>query len=136
MYTYKTTVKLHDTDAAGVLFFANYFRLAHEAYETFMASIGYDFYTVIHEADFLVLIVHAEADFKTPLHVGDRVTIEMQTSRLGRSSFTLVYNLKNEAGEVVATASSVHAVIKKETVKPISMPRTLREQLEQLHPRE
>jgi acyl-CoA thioesterase FadM len=36
MFKTQTNVKLHDTDAAGILFFSNHFRIAHTAYEDFM----------------------------------------------------------------------------------------------------
>ena len=37
------TVKLHDTDAAGILFFASQFKIAHDMYEKLLAQIGYPF---------------------------------------------------------------------------------------------
>ncbi len=132
MYTYETSVRLHDTDAAGVLFFGNYFRLAHMAYESFMESIGYSFRTIIHEADYLILIVHAEADFRRPLYVGDRLTIDVRTGKLGRSSFSLEYDLKNEAGETVATANSVHVNTDKTTGNAVPLPEGLKAKLEEI----
>jgi 1,4-dihydroxy-2-naphthoyl-CoA hydrolase len=125
-------VKLHDTDAAGVLFFGNYFRLIHEAYEHYMASIGFDFYHIIHEADFLLLIVHAEADFKQALHVGDKVRIILRTDRIGRTSFTLGYEVRSEKGDLVATAETAHANILKETNRPTGLPSGLKAELEKL----
>jgi hypothetical protein len=38
MYTYQTTIRLHHTDAAGVVFFSNLFVIAHDAYESFLES--------------------------------------------------------------------------------------------------
>ena len=32
----KSSIKLHDTDAAGVVFFVSHFRIAHTAYEEFL----------------------------------------------------------------------------------------------------
>ena len=40
MFRYSTTLKLRDTDAAGVAFFAAYFAIAHDAYESFLISQG------------------------------------------------------------------------------------------------
>ncbi|MEE8405217.1 MAG: hypothetical protein V3S17_07475 [candidate division Zixibacteria bacterium] len=41
MYLHKLTAQVHDTDAAGVIYFANFYRMAHSTYEAFMESIGY-----------------------------------------------------------------------------------------------
>ena len=130
MYTYQTSVKLHDTDAAGVLFFANYFRLTHEAYESFMASIGFEFYHIIHEADYVVLIVHAECDFKRPLYVGNHVTVEIGAGSVGKTSFTLNYSVTNADGNVVASGNSVHACVDKQGFNARELPDGLRAALE------
>ncbi len=132
MYTYQATIKLHDTDAAGVLFFANYFRLTHEAYENLMTSLDFSFYKIIHESDWVVLIVHAETDFKKPLRVGDKVTVGIRTEKLGRTSYTLAYEVTNEAGETVATGNSVHAAITTADQKPMPLPDELRSGLEKI----
>ena len=39
-FTYERTIHFADTDAAGVVFFANYLRLCHEAYEEALAAAG------------------------------------------------------------------------------------------------
>lgn len=132
MYTYETSVKLHDTDAAGVLFFANYFRLTHEAYESFMASIGFDFYHLIHRADYIVLIVHAECDFKRPLYVGNKAEIQITAVNVGRTSFTLSYVVTDTDGNVVATGNSVHACVDKPGFNSIPLPEGLKQELERI----
>ena len=130
MYTYETRIKLHDTDAAGVLFFANYFRLTHEAYETFMASVGFPFAHLIHEADYLVLIVHADCDFKRPLRVGDGGTVEITAGKIGRTSFALDYRVLNGSGEPVATGNTAHVCVTKQSYNSIPLPERLKAALE------
>ena len=39
-FFYRFTVRLHDIDAAGVMFFGHLFRHAHDAYESVMANLG------------------------------------------------------------------------------------------------
>ena len=71
MYTYQTKIKLHETDAAGLLFFSNQFKLVHDAYEELLETIGLGFAELIRNKDYFLPIVHAEADFKLPLFVDD-----------------------------------------------------------------
>ena len=40
-FEYRFSIRLHDTDAAGVLFFAHLLRHAHDAYEAFMEQAGF-----------------------------------------------------------------------------------------------
>ena len=132
MFVYDTTVKLHMTDAAGVLFFGNYFTLAHDAYEQFMNSVGFNFHSIIMEEPFLILIVHTDSDFLKPLHTGDTVRISIQPVNIGRTSFTLGYQMATADGTVVAKLHTVHVVIKKENQKPIAIPEKLKNALETL----
>ncbi|MDZ7750767.1 MAG: thioesterase family protein [Gammaproteobacteria bacterium] len=111
MFSHPTVIQLHHTDAAGILFFGRLFMLAHDAYQAFMAAVGLDLRRILEEGEYLLPIVHAEADFKAPLRVGDTVDIRVTVERLGQGSFTLAYEFVGEAGVVVATARTVHAAM-------------------------
>ncbi len=41
MYQYHHKVKLHETDAAGILFFSHQFEMIHDAYESLLEKIGF-----------------------------------------------------------------------------------------------
>ena len=41
MYVYQAKIKLHDTDAAGLLFFSQQFEIMHDAYEALLEKIGW-----------------------------------------------------------------------------------------------
>ena len=127
VFTYKTIIKLHDTDAAGLLFFSHQFELVHDAYEALLESIGYSFAFMIRKSHFFLPIVHAEADFKAPLFVGDRITIKISVAHIGRTYFTFSYNILNAKKELVGTALTVHVTINKKTGKKIPLPSGLRQ---------
>lgn len=126
MYSYETSVKLHDTDAAGLLFFAHQLTMVHDAYESFMESVGFSLASVIRESNFLIAIVHTEADFTKPLYVGDQLKIELTVEKLGDSSYTLVYELLTDNQESAGKAKTVHVCIDKESRKKKSLPEGLR----------
>ena len=129
MYTMNATVRLPDTDAAGILFFGNYFRLAHDAYEAFMDSIGFSLRHIVQEADFLVLIAHAEADYNKPLQLGDKATVELEVESIGQTSFVLSYSLKDAQNDVAAKVKTVHVTVDKKSGDKIPLPDKLREKL-------
>ncbi len=122
MFTYDTSVKLHNTDAAGLLFFADQFNLAHDTYELFMESIGFSFRYILQESDFLLAIVHAEADFLQALYSGDKLTIQLRVDKIGTTSFTLAYDLTMAKRGSVGTARTVHVCIDKESREKKSLP--------------
>ncbi len=134
MHIYQTKIKLHETDAAGVLFFTNQLKLIHDAYEALFESIGFGLAEIISEKDFFVPIVHSESDHKAPLTVGNVVEIQTIVERVGKTSFTLAYSLLNHAQEVVGTAKTVHVAVDKQTRKKIPLPADLHVKLKDLLP--
>ena len=126
MFAYQTTVKMHDTDAAGILFFGNQFKMVHDAYEGFLESIDFSFAKLIRKTNFFLPIVHAEADYKTKLFVGDQITIYCSVSRIGRTSFTMSYKLLNGRKKVVGLAKTVHVSVNAQTYQKIPLPPKLR----------
>ena len=133
IYTYKTIIKLHETDAAGLLFFSQQLKLVHDAYEALLESIGFGFAVLLKKKKYFLPIVHAEADYKAPLFVGDRLAIEISIDRIGETSFIFAYKLLNEKKQLVGTAQTVHVTVDKKTQKKISLPADMRKALEKLH---
>lgn len=125
----KTTVRLHETDAAGILFFGNYFKIAHDAYESFMTSIGFSLSWILDEAEFLILITHAESEYRQSLLLGESVTVEMHVESIGQSSFVLGYIITNESNNPVAILKTVHVAVKKDTGIKMPLPEELRKKL-------
>jgi len=129
MTTYQTTIKLHHTDAAGILFFSHQFSIIHEAYEVLFEQIGFSFARLIRESDFFLPIVHAESDYKAPLFVGDRIIVNVNIANIGNTSFTLEYKIANANKLIVGTAKTVHVSIDKQNGEKISLPEDLRNAL-------
>jgi 1,4-dihydroxy-2-naphthoyl-CoA hydrolase len=125
MYVYRTTVTLRDADAAGVLFFARYLALAHDAYEAFMAEGGLSTARIIREESYVVPVVHAEADYKRPLQMGERVEIRLQVTQVRRRSFRIHYELCGEGGATACTAETHHVAVDKEKGKAVPLPERL-----------
>ncbi len=132
MYIYQTKIKLHQTDAAGLLFFSTQFDIVHDAYESLLENIGFGFAKLLREKDFFLPIVHAESGYKKPLFVGDVVEIQVKTAKVGHTSFTFSYKLLNAKQELVGTAKTVHVTMDKSTNTKIPLPSDLRAKIVEL----
>lgn len=133
MFSCKRVIHLQDTDATGMLYFAQQLRLALEVFEDFLHERGQPLHSLISEKEYLMPIVHAEADYFSPLLVGDALTIELTIEKLGTSSFTLGYRyVDDNEGKEKGKALIVHVTTSKKTWKSIPIPEELRECLSQL----
>ena len=130
MYKTEAKIKLPDTDAAGILFYGNYFKLAHEVYESFMEEIDFSLSYVLNDADILLLIVHAESDYKNSLRLGENYTVGLKVESIGRTSFVLSYEFSNGSGDINATLKTAHVAVSKDSNKPVGLPENLREKLQ------
>lgn len=122
MFEYNTTIKMHETDAAGVFFFANQFKLVHDAYEAFLESKGLSLKNLLVNTAFLLPIVHAETDFKAPLRVGDGVVVRLKLKKTGNTSFTLAHEIYKDGTELTGTGETVHVCIDKNSGLKIPLP--------------
>jgi 1,4-dihydroxy-2-naphthoyl-CoA hydrolase len=131
MFKAQTQVRMHDTDMAGVIFFANQFRFAHDALEDFVESEGFSFEDVFHKNDFVFLVVHAEADYLAPLRVGQSLEVEVSVERIGTTSFTVFYRILDKRSQnLVGTVKTIHVTLDRNTREKIAIPQTFREILE------
>jgi 1,4-dihydroxy-2-naphthoyl-CoA hydrolase len=114
-YVYQRTIRLQDTDAAGVVYFANLLSICHEAYEASLIAAGIDLRAFFH-SDLAIPIVHAEIDYFQPLFCGETYQITVIPVVLGdqlprpRDKFKIQYDLR-QAEQLVGRASTVHLCI-------------------------
>lgn len=134
MYEQRQTLKLHHTDAAGLLFFAHQFTLAHSVYEDFLSSLGIRWADLIRNRSVYIPIVHAESDFKKPLFVGDVLIFHLHVLKVSAHSYvieTKVYQHEVSAEHLAGTVKTVHVTMDPETKRKVAIPDFLRTKLEQ-----
>jgi 1,4-dihydroxy-2-naphthoyl-CoA hydrolase len=109
-FTWQYTISFADTDAAGVVYFANGLRICHCAYEASLAATGIDITDFFCQAAIVHPIVRAEIDFSQPLHCGDLVTVSLYPTRSSETTFEIQYILQKNA-IVVAKAKTKHVAV-------------------------
>ena len=125
-YTCETRVRLYDTDAAGFHFYGSQFRFAHEALENFFEHIGLPIAKTIREREILFPVVHAEADYRAPLAVGDRLAVRVVVQALGDRSFSMGYRLVLADGREAGSVMTVHASVAAATGASCPLPEQVR----------
>ena len=92
-FTYSRTVRFQDTDAAGVVYFANVLAMCHEAYEESLAAVDIDLRLFFSNPSVAIPLVHASVDFLRPLFSGDRLVIRLLPKSLDGESFEIAYEV-------------------------------------------
>lgn len=111
-FIYHRTVHFSETDAAGVLYFANVLSISHEAYEASLAALGIDLATFFRGQDWAVPIVQAAVKFYQPMVCGDRLQVHLTAHPLSDTEFACDYQLFIEGrARSVSQATTRHVCI-------------------------
>lgn len=131
-FDYCRTIRFHETDAAGVVYFANVITLCHEAYEAALMAEGFNLALFFSAAgDVAVPIVHAQTDFYRPMRCGDRIKIRLVPKQLNDTSFEISYTLYPYSEDLpddpqltraIAQALTRHVCIQPATQKKQALP--------------
>ncbi len=132
MFRYETKIRLYDTDAAGILFFANQFKFVEEAYEAFLEKNGIILKEFLLKSDFIVPIVHAESDFLSPLRPGDKIIIEIDLLNKSENSFSLSHKIINGENNLCGKGNTVHVCVSRKNFKKISIPENIDKMLQSI----
>jgi 1,4-dihydroxy-2-naphthoyl-CoA hydrolase len=130
-FNYEYTIQFRDTDAAGVVYFANIISLCHVAYEASLIESGIELRSFVVNSEFAIPISHVSADFFRPLFCGDRVTIELTPHSIDSCKFEIKYQILATDSQAVdrqvvaAIATTKHVVIDPTTRKRQDLPEIL-----------
>jgi 1,4-dihydroxy-2-naphthoyl-CoA hydrolase len=92
-FQYARTAHFADTDAAGVVFFANYLAICHEAYEEALSEAGIDLKRFFSDNGVVVPIIKSEAEYLRPISCGDRLSVSVKPKALSDNSFEIEYEV-------------------------------------------
>lgn len=110
-FTYARKIRFQDTDAAGVVYFANVLAMCHEAYEESLATSGINLKSFFSNSTSAIPIVHADVDFFRPLFCGEQISVHLKTKYLD-DRFEVIYEVVAlETNKLVAKATTTHVCI-------------------------
>ena len=124
-FSWKVRVYYEDTDAAGVVFYANYLRYMERARTEWLRSIGFEHKTLIEEHGILFAVKKLSIDYIKPGRLDDLLTITSQLLTQRGASLVFKQNINNEAGDLLSQAEVKVACLNATTLKASPMPDAL-----------
>jgi acyl-CoA thioester hydrolase len=113
VFSFPVSVRYMEVDAQGVVFNAWYLTYFDEAMSAFLQHRGLPYQRML-DAGFEVQLVRSEIDFRSGVRWQDPIVVAVSASRLGRTSFTLDFEVRRETGddpEVCTAGRTVYVVI-------------------------
>ena len=92
-------VEFSDTDMAGIVHYANFFRYMDATEHAFFRSLGFSIWTQQVEPPVGWPRVHAECDFKQPLRFEDEVEVHLLVSEKKSKSLSYLFKFRKVGGD-------------------------------------
>jgi acyl-CoA thioester hydrolase len=121
----KVRVRYKDTDCMKVVYYGNYLTYFEVGRVEFLRQQGFPMSEVDQKVH--LPVVEATVRYLKPARLDDLLDVRCWVSERKRASFRFAYEVLNEAGEAVATGSTLHACWDPATSKMIALPSWLQE---------
>ena len=125
---FKITKKMfyHDTDAGGVVYYGNYLKYLEEGRTEALASLGIRTRELTEQGVWFV-VARVEVDYKSPARYQDKIEVNTQIEKVGRSSILFDQKIKIDERDLIL--AKITLVCVNESFKPISIPKQAKELL-------
>ncbi len=130
MFTTKKIVRFGDCDPGKIMFFANIYKFAHEAFEDFILS-NFDYKKYYYDNKIGFPLVKSEASYRKPSIAGETLQIELEILHISDHAFSVSYNFYNNS-ELRANVKTVHVAVDINSVTKTKIPQEIKQFL-QLH---
>ncbi|MFN9477963.1 MAG: tol-pal system-associated acyl-CoA thioesterase [Betaproteobacteria bacterium] len=121
LFRWPLRVYYEDTDAGGVVYYANYLKVFERCRTEWLRAVGVDQRTLAAEHGLMFVVVRAEIDYKRPARLADLLEADMHVAKLARVSFEFTQNLTRGA-ELLAALRVKVACVDSRTLAPKPLP--------------
>jgi acyl-CoA thioester hydrolase len=126
MHCFKIRIYYEDTDAGGIVYYANYLKFAERARSEFLRRHGFSNSKMLDNDRIGVIVRHVEMDLKSPARLDDMLDIETRVIEQKRASFTMKQTISKN-GLTLVTIIVKLACIQIDSGRPVGIPIPLQE---------
>lgn len=128
-------VYYEDTDAGGVVYYANYLKFMERCRTEWVRSLGYGQAELAAQHRVVFVVRGVQANYLKPARLDDLLRVEMVLESLGRASLLVkqqvLRQLDDGTAVVLVTGQVQLACVHPETFRPVAIPSFLMSQLQE-----
>ena len=122
-FKHKVKIYYEDTDAGGVVYYANYLKYLERARSEAIYSLGLTNTNLLKDHDTLIIVKSCNIEYKKPAKFEDELEIISSILSKTKTSFTMLQIIKKNE-EIISEATVQLVTVNKEG-KPIKTPEIL-----------
>lgn len=123
-------VYFEDTDAGGIVYYANYLRFAERARTEMLRSVGIESGHLMREDDITLTVKSCQVDYQKPAHLDDALEVHSRIIKVCGASLKGEQMIKCNSHELVKIQIKLACMTR--DGKPARLPKKLRSRLNTL----
>jgi acyl-CoA thioester hydrolase len=123
-YSHTYRVYWEDTDAGGVVYYANYLKFMERCRTEWLRSLGIDQYRLRLERQVQFAVVNVVVDFLRPAVLNDEILVTAELERMSGATISFKQTVMRGDAQLIDASTRV-ACLDSGTLKPRAIPKDL-----------
>ena len=121
-FCWPVRVYYEDTDAAGIVYHANYLKFMERARTEWLRALGYEQDRIAADFGVVFVIRNVTLDFIAPARFNDALIVKTSVRRVGRATMEFMQIVADAAGRALCSAEVRVGCVDVATLAPRAMP--------------
>ena len=119
-FNWNVRVYYEDTDAGGIVYYANYLKFFERARTEWLRAIDVGQHALLQEHDAMFVVKNVSADYHAPARLDDVLKLTLKIEKLGRASILFVQQAW--CGDVLLNTARVKVGCVDSALRPRAVP--------------
>ena len=126
-FIWNVRVYYEDTDAGGIVYYANYLKFFERARTEWLRAIGVNQHDLLREHDAMFVVKNVSADYHAPAKLDDELKLTLSIEKLGRAS--ILFAQQAWCGEQLLNTARVKVGCVDSSLRPRAVPDVIANQM-------
>lgn len=124
-FLWPVTVYYEDTDAGGVVYYANYLKFMERARTEWLRALGFEQDELRNNEQILFAVQHIDIHYHQPAQFNDRLMVGVKMAGLGAASLQFDQTVARDNGDILCSGRVKIACLDAQTLRPKKLPESI-----------
>src|SRR6056300_861900 len=129
LFEWPIRVYYEDTDAGGVVFYANYLRFMERARTEWLRSLGFEQDELMQDPGVMFAVHRTEIDYRAPARFNDELSVITRLDKLSGTSITFAQQIVRRGDDQPLVEGLVQVACVTTEMKPARIPSSIKDLL-------
>lgn len=128
-FAFPIRVYWEDTDAGGIVYYANYLKFFERARSEWLRQLGIEQGTLLENEGCMFVVSEIKTKFHRPARIDNLLLVSVQIKQVGHASISLHQTVRQKDstndGLLVCEGTVRLACVQQTTMRPVAIPKTI-----------